>query len=174
MTNILGLHVTKTPKKVTGNLYAWCRPDGGIVYIGKSESPNRIANELGWVDQAKPCLRYGTWAAFSTVMARHQAEPIMLHYDANKSDLEAAKNRAREDWELDPEDPILKKMMDMLLTYQGQLTVSEVEKVLIRMPLTTGNFTANSADTGLWNNKNSSFWDFLAQFAAIEADYRDF
>ncbi|AGG68055.1 hypothetical protein [Corynebacterium callunae] len=167
MADIIGLHITEVPKGKTANLYVWCRPDGGIIYIGKSDTPSRVANEIRWVDNARSQISDHTFAAFCTVMIRQQAAPIALYYDAEKSNLNKAKDLStREEWDGD--------MVDQLLAYQGQLTVSEVEKILIRMPLATGNFTANSTDTGLWGNRLSRFWDHLAQLAAIEAGYRDF
>lgn len=167
MTTTIGLHITRLSDTEVGNLYVWCRPDGGIVYIGKSEGAHRLSNERSWVEEARSQIDHRTWAAFSVVMLRQQAVPIPLYYDPEKSDLNKAKDLVKEEeWS--------GAMVEQLLEYRDSLTVAEVEKILIRMPLATGRFTANSAGTGIWNNRLYCLWDYLAQFAAIECGYREF
>lgn len=166
MSEAIGIHITELPEGSSGNLYAWCGPDGGILYIGKSEGDRRVPEQRRWVEKAQDLFTDRTLPAFSTVLIKQNATQIPLYYDAEKSDLNQAKSLAKEgQW--------WGKMHQKMMKYRGSLTVREVERILIRMPLATGNITMNCSGAGIWNNYLNNLEDHLAQLAAIECGHRE-
>ena len=135
-------------------LYVWCttKPDGtpgDVVYIGKSESGSRVANEATWSTQ-DPHSATKVYGGFTSIVRRNRAVPVPITVEPvpgrrdgfDPTTLLSAidglegdyYDRLRERVESGPEWSIL-----------------EIETILIRLAVRCGAPIANSASTGQWS-----------------------
>lgn len=158
----LGIALEPVAPEERSDLYAWVTPEGGIVYIGKSESAARVRNEERWIESGRELLATKQMVtAFQATMIRNRAECQRFRFHAGTSSLEHAANLLTEyEWQ--------GPAVDAFNNNHTPLTVREVEYLMIRICVNAGAALSNASGTGMWESCLLTRGDLLAQFALAE------
>ncbi|WP_454165388.1 hypothetical protein [Gordonia iterans] len=153
----VGVDLAKTA--TDGNLYLWHTPEQEVVYIGKSASDKRVADERSWceLDPSSQIL-----SGIVTLLRVNRAELTPLLYDPDGFD--ASRWRAliaAHQWEGSVIDALQRDLADRALT------AVEVEKLLIRIGVRYGTPLGNAWDASQWEGPIGKTPDTLAAIAVL-------
>lgn len=142
-----------------GNLYVWHTPvpERAVIYIGKSASDKRLADEETWRDGADP--KYNIRSGIVSLLRANEAEKQALYYDPDTFDA-GRWRKLREDWD---GDAFL--YLDEALPDGEALTAEDVEQLLVRIAIRYGVPIGNSQFASQWENPIGSIPDTLAVLA---------
>ncbi|MBA4505259.1 hypothetical protein [Corynebacterium sanguinis] len=158
----LGIDLEEVGPEERSDLYMWGTEQGGILYVGKSESASRVRNEERWIEEARKLIESKqTVIGFQAVMIRNRAECRRFRFHQETSSLKRAKGLLAEyEWE--------GPAVEAFNRNRAPLTTREVEELLIRICVNAGAALCNSSCTGLWETYLMKRTDLLAQFALAE------
>ena len=164
----VGFRLSQVQSGGRAQLYVWCTTKsngapGDVVYIGKSESTDRVSNETRW-SALDPHSAEEVYGGFANITRRNRAVSIPIA-------VEPVPGRK------DGFDPatLLETINGLEGAYYDRLrerarsedewTIPDIETVLIRLAVRCGVPIANSAGTGLWINWIGDLRDAMAVVA---------
>lgn len=153
----VALEIVQPERRAAADLYVWITPTGEVLYIGRQLSPNRLADELGWVADIDP--RAELSCGFISLVQQNGGQPVPLRLIS--FDAEPAFERIRLDRWLGVAIEALTARLSA-----GPLTVSDVEKLLVRICVHVGAPVGNSQFAGQWESQLGKPVDTLAILAA--------
>lgn len=143
-----------------GNLYVWHTPlpERSVVYIGKSASDKRVADERRWREgDPRNTIDIG----LVTLLRVNRASPQALRYDPDTFD--SSKWRTLRDagaWHGTAFDNLDESLMG-----SAGMDAKEIEKLLIRIAVRYGAPIGNSQFASQWENPIGTIPDTLAVLA---------
>ena len=143
-----------------GNLYVWHTPppERAVVYIGKSASDKRLAEEGKW-RELDP--RNTIYAGIITLLRVNRATPQALRYDPNAFDSSNWRTlRDARGWSGEAFDYLDKALADHIGPESA-----EVEKLLVRIAVRYGAPIGNSQFGSQWEGPIGTIPDTLAVLA---------
>ncbi|MFD9829023.1 hypothetical protein ACFWXB_16245 [Tsukamurella tyrosinosolvens] len=157
--------VALSPVDVGGNLYVWHTPAPAesVVYIGKSDSENRLRNEQNWM---RSDVANSIFSGIVTLLRVNRAKSRAFNYEPDA--FESSRWRGiveRGRWS----GPAIDSL-EVHFASGDTLKSVDVEKLLVRIAVRYGVPIGNSQFASQWENPIGSISDTLAALAVYDDD----